>query len=158
MKQTLSILCFFLLCNLAFAQSQQSPITGTKSQLDTKLSSVGDGTYAYATDEHVGYQKCNGVWTFVPNKRQECYSGTTNSSGVYTISFTTAYAVAPNIQASITNQGGSNQYLRVTAVSTTGFTINAYSFSTNTILGIINLTSTTANTNGATVDVIVTEK
>lgn len=91
-------------------------------------------------------------------KRLEMYSGTTNSSGVYTVTFSTAFAVAPNIQVSITNQGSTNQYVRISNISTTGFTINAYSFSTNTLLGIVSLVSTTTNINGATIDVLVTEK
>lgn len=91
-------------------------------------------------------------------KRMEVYSGTTNSSGVYTVTFPVAFSVAPNIQASITNQSSTNQYLRVSNISTTGFTINAYSFSTNTLLGIVSLISTTTNINSASIDVLITEK
>lgn len=104
MKKLATLLTLFVFSGLLFSQSQQSPITGTKTQLDTKLSSVGDGTYAYATDERIGYQKCNGVWTFVPNKRHETYNGTTNANGVYTVTFATAYAVAPNVQASMVTE------------------------------------------------------
>lgn len=91
-------------------------------------------------------------------KRIETYSGTSNGSGVYTVTFGTSYSVAPNIQVSITNQSATNQYTRVSSVSTTGFTINAYSYVTNSLLGIISLTSTVSNLSGSTIDVLITEK
>lgn len=91
-------------------------------------------------------------------KRSELYSGTTNGSGVYTVTFSAAYSVAPNIQANLTNQSSTNQYLRISSVSTTGFTVNVYAFSTNTLLGIVSLISTTTNVSGSTLDVLVTEK
>lgn len=117
---------------------------------------TGAPTISGATGSYGVVTTSNGLVS--SGKRAETYSGTTNSSGVYTVTFGTAYSVAPNIQASITNQGATNQYLRVSSVSTTGFTINAYSFSTNTLLGIVSLVSTTTNINGASVDVLVTEK
>jgi hypothetical protein len=98
----------------------------------------------------------NGLVT--SGKRQELYSGTTNGSGVYTVTFGTAFSVAPNIQASIPAQSATNQYLRISSVSTTGFTVNAYSFNTNTLLGIVSIISTTSPLTSLPVDVIVTEK
>lgn len=85
-------------------------------------------------------------------KRQETYSGTTNGSGVYTVTFGTAYSVAPNIQANIINPTDT-QSLRITAVSTTGFTVLARN-RTDT-LGLL---PSYANLASATVDVLVTEK
>lgn len=90
--------------------------------------------------------------------RQETYSGTTNASGVYTITFTDPYDTAPNIQASITNQSSTNQFIRVSSVSTTGFTINVYQRNSASVLGIEVLLAAVVNVNGATVDVLVTEK
>lgn len=85
-------------------------------------------------------------------KRQETYSGTTSGSGTYTVSFGTAYAVAPNIQANIIN-GTDTQTIRITSVSTTGFTVLVRN-RTDT-LGLL---PSYANVNGAAVDVVVTEK
>lgn len=98
------------------------------------------------------------TFTISKSKRQETYSGTTSGSGTYSVTFSAAYSVAPNIQMSITNQSVTNQYARVSSISTTGFTINVYSYSTNSLLGIISLISSTTNINGASVDVLITEK
>lgn len=96
--------------------------------------------------------------TIATAKRQEVYSGTTNASGVYTVTFGTAYSVSPNVQVSISNQTTTNQYCRVTSVSTTGFTINAYVFNSNNLLGIVSLVTTTSNIASLGLDVLVTEK
>lgn len=112
--------------------------TGTSNQY-TK----GDGTYG----------------TLTATKRQETYSGTTNASGNYTITFGTAFSTAPNIQASITNQGvNTNQFIKVVSVSTTGFTINVFQRSAVTLLGIEVLLAATTNVPSIPVDVLVTEK
>lgn len=93
-------------------------------------------------------------------KRQETYSGTTNASGNYTVTFSVAYAVAPNIQASISNQSNVQYQIRVSAVSTTGFTINVNQRNTAflSLLGLDILTAGVTNISGAVVDVLVTEK
>lgn len=90
--------------------------------------------------------------------RQERYSGTTDASGNYTVTFATSYPVAPNIQASISNQSTTNQTIRVSSVTTTGFTVNVYQRSAVTLLGIEVLLAATTNVSGATVDVLVTQK
>lgn len=90
-------------------------------------------------------------------KRQETYSGSTNASGNYTVTFGTAYAAAPNIQANITG-GTALQRSTITSITTTGFTVNVVSQNTNTLLGIVSLVSSTTLVNGASVDVLITEK
>jgi len=107
------------------------------------------GTYGITTI-------ANGLVT--SGKRQEIYSGTTNASGIYTVTFSNAFSVPPNIQASIPTQSATNQYLRISAVSTTGFTVNAYAFNTNTLLGIVSLVTTTSAITNLPVDVLITEK
>ncbi len=85
-------------------------------------------------------------------KRRETYSGTTNASGNYVVTFGTAYAAAPNIQANII--GGTNTNLiKITAVSTTGFTVNVV-----TRVDVVGLLPSYNNVNGAAVDVLITEK
>ena len=91
------------------------------------------------------------------SKRQETYSGTTNVSGNYTVTFGTPYSVAPNIQANIVG-GTALQRSIISSITTTGFTVQAVSQNTNTLLGIINLVSGTTVINGSTIDVLITEK
>lgn len=86
------------------------------------------------------------------------YSGVTNASGVYTVTFPVAYATPPNIQASITNQTNVNQAIRVTSVSATGFTVNVFQRNAVTLLATEVLLATVVNVNGANVDVLVTPK
>lgn len=106
-----------------------------------------------------GVTVVSGVNTFTisKSKRQETYSGTTNSSGVYSVTFSQAYSVAPNIQANIIG-GTANQFLVITSISTTGFTVNAYQRNAVTLLATEVLLASTVNVNGANVDVLITEK
>lgn len=91
-------------------------------------------------------------------KRIESYSGSTDGSGAYTVTFSTSYTVAPNVQASIPNQSATNQFVRVSSVSTTGFTINVFARNSINLLGTDVLLFTTTNVSSATVDVLVVEK
>lgn len=101
-------------------------------------------------------QASSGSLDFIKNKptlkKQETFSGTTNASGNYTVTFGASYSVAPNIQANII--GGSNTNLiKITSVSTTGFTVNVVNRT-----DVVGLLPSYANVNGASVDVICTEK
>lgn len=85
-------------------------------------------------------------------KRQEAFSGTTNASGNYTITFSPAYSVAPNIQANII--GGTNTNLiKLGTPTTTGVTVNVVNRT-----DVIGLLPSYANVTGAAVDVLVTSK
>lgn len=128
-----------------------SPIT-TSGSITANLNTTGvsAGTYGIVTVTAKGL--------VTAGKRQELYSGTTNASGVYTVTFGTSFSAAPNIQACVTNQSVTNQGLRVTSISTTGFTINVFQRNSVNLLATDLLLSSTVNVNGATVDVIVTEK
>lgn len=86
------------------------------------------------------------------SKRQESYSGTTNASGNYVVTFITSYSLAPNIQANII--GGSNTNLiKIVSVSTTGFTVNVVN--RTDVLGLL---PTYSNVTSAAIDVLITEK
>lgn len=111
-----------------------------------------------ATSGTYGMVAVNNKGQVLWGKRQEVYSGTTNGSGNYTVTFSTPYSVAPNIQASISNQSAVNQSIRVSSVSTTGFTVNVYQRNSVTLLSVEVLLAATVNVSGATVDVLVTEK
>lgn len=88
------------------------------------------------------------------SKRVEVYSGSTNGSGNYTVTFGTAYPSPPYVVPTIPNQSSVNQYVRVTAVSTTGFTVHAYGF--QSLLGALQLGS--SNLTSLAVEVLVREK
>lgn len=85
-------------------------------------------------------------------KKQEAFSGTTNGSGVYAVTFGAAYSVAPNIQANIIG-ATDTQNIRITAISTTGFTVLVRNRT-----DVIGLLPTYSNVSGASVDVLITEK
>jgi len=85
-------------------------------------------------------------------KRRETYSGTTNGSGVYTVTFGTAFSVAPNIQVSL-NGGTDTQTWRVTSITTTGFSVTV-----RNRVDVIGLLPTYSNVATAALDVLITEK
>lgn len=85
-------------------------------------------------------------------KRQETYSGNTNSSGVYTITYTTAYSATPNVQFQV--NGGTNK----TTILLTSSTATGCSFLVQARADILGLLPTYSNVNNAQVDVLVTEK
>lgn len=111
-------------------------------------SGVTAGTYGVLTVDAKGRA--------TSGKRQETYSGTTNGSGVYSVTFGTSYSVAPNIQANIVG-GSSNQVITMT-VSTTGFTCTVVQRNSVTLLATEVLLANTTNVSGANVDVLITEK
>lgn len=85
-------------------------------------------------------------------KRQETYSGTTNASGNYMITFSSSYLVAPNIQANIIS-GSNTNLIKITSIATTGFTINVVNRA-----DVVGLLPSYTNVNGASVDILITEK
>ena len=91
-------------------------------------------------------------------KRVETFTGASNASGVYTVTFANTYSTAPNVQASITNQSATNQFIRVSNVTTTGCTVNVYARSAITLLSVEVLLAATTNVSGATVSLLVTEQ
>lgn len=126
----------------------------------TGISVISSTISNTAPDQTVVLSGSNGIttsgtypnFTVAKTKRQETYSGSTNASGNYTVTFGTAYSSAPNIQANII--GGTNTNLiKISSVSTTGFTVNVV-----TRVDVIGLLPTYNNVNGASVDVLTTEK
>lgn len=82
------------------------------------------------------------------------YSGTTNASGIYAVTFATAYSVAPNIQANVIGQGTEVQS-RIVSCTTTGFSVHVYQ---RVAVLTLALSTATTNVSGAAVDVIITSK
>lgn len=85
-------------------------------------------------------------------KRQETYNGTTNGSGVYTVTFSTPYATVPDVQPTWVGMTD-NQQVRLTSVSTSSFSVLA-----RTRTDIAGLLPTFANTASAPIGVLVTER
>lgn len=118
------------------------------------------GTYPNPTLANVVTAGTGGILTFNAKgqitsfKRQEIYSGTTDSNGLYTVTFGTAFASAPNIQANVIG-GTTEQMSRIVSVSTTGFQVHV--FQRATVLSLA-LSTATTNVNAANVDVIITQK
>lgn len=134
---------------------------GFLSSLSSKTTSdLAEGTNLYHTTararssvssgQGIAYNSSTGVISTA--KRQETYSGTTDGSGNYTVTFGTSYSVTPNIQANII--GGSNtEFIKITSISTTGFTVNV----TNRV-DTAGLLPSFSNVSSASVDVLITEK
>lgn len=112
-------------------------------------------------DQTVALTGSNGIttsgtypnFTIEKTKRQETYSGTTNASGSYTVTYGTAYSATPNVQFQIGTGGNNKETILLTASSTTGFTV--YVQLRADVLGLL---PSYSNVNGRNVDVLVTEK
>lgn len=107
------------------------------------LSNVGTaGTYGLVTTDAQG--------RVTTGKRQESYVGTTNASGLYTVTYATPYASIPNVQVNTIN--GNNKETQITTSTTTGFSI--YIQLRSDVLGLL---PTYSNVASRTVNVLVTE-
>lgn len=87
-------------------------------------------------------------------KRRETYSGTTDSNGLYTITFGASFSVAPNIQGNVIGQSTEVQS-RIVSVSTTGFQVHVFQ---RVAVLTLALSTATSNVASASVDVLITEK
>lgn len=143
--------------NVPFLTTNQS-MTFTGDVTGSGTTSIPITLNTVATAGTYGRVVVNAKGLVTSGKRQETYSGTTDGSGNYTVTFATAYSVVPNVQANLVPQTATNQYARISSITTTGFTVNAYSFNSNNLLGIISLVTTTSNIVGATIDVLISEK
>lgn len=85
-------------------------------------------------------------------KRVEHYNSTTNASGLYTVTYGTAFGATPNVQFQIVG-GSVTNTIRLTASSTTGFTVHVQNR-----VDVVGLLPTYNNVSGATVDVLVVER
>ncbi len=89
-------------------------------------------------------------FTVAKTKRQETYIGTTNGSGVYSVTYATAFSSVPCL--SYATIGGAIKEEELITSTTTGFSINV-----QLRTDLIGLLPTYANVSGRTVNVTVTE-
>lgn len=90
-------------------------------------------------------------------RRIETFLGTTDGSGNYTVTFGTAYASIPDIQPQL-QAGTPSQVVRITARSTTGFTVQVTNRGSVNLLGFEILLAATTAVSGSSVSVLVTER
>jgi hypothetical protein len=153
------------LSNVDNTSDLNKPISSaTQTALNGKLSSEVDGSVTNEiqtlsiTGSNLTISGSGG--NTVNLKKSVPYSGVTSGSGgtlgTYTVTFSTAYSVAPNIQANIV--GGTPNQTVVPTVTTTGFTVTAYQRNTVNLLSTEVLLGNTVATNGLNIDVLITEK
>ncbi len=137
-------------------------IQGIKGDTGTTGSAGTNGTNgANATTTATATTSVNGLMSAtdktkldgVSTKRRETYSGTSAvTTGAYSVTFPTAFSSAPNIQANIINPTDT-QSLKITNISTTGFTVVARNRT-----DVIGLLPAFSNASGLAIDVLITEK
>lgn len=84
------------------------------------------------------------------------YKGTTDGSGLFSVVFETPYAVPPSVNPQTEPNANSVTRVRVTAVSTTGFTVRTETNTGINVLGIDVLGLSVAAVPNVPVAVIVT--
>lgn len=87
-------------------------------------------------------------------RRMETFSGVTDASGNFTVTYASAYPAAPHVNPQVI-AGTASQVVRVTASSATGFTVNATNRATVTLLATEVLLAATTPVVGAAVSVSV---
>lgn len=90
-------------------------------------------------------------------KRTETFLGTTNASGNFSVTYSTPYLVAPDVQPQL-QAGTPSQVVRITSSTTTGFTVQATNRASVNLLSIEVLLAATTPVSGASVSVLVTQR
>lgn len=98
-----------------------------------------------------GYQRKANI------RRVETYLGTTDGSGNYTVTYSPAFSTTPDVQPQL-QAGTTQQMVRITSSTTTGFTVNATNRATVTLLSVDVLLGNTTPLVGASVGVLVTSR
>jgi len=123
---------------------------------------IASGSYhkiAWVTDRPggAGFMMSDGSSWLIPNKRIESYSGTTNGSGDYTVVYSPAFSVTPNVQPVTYPPADGVTRVRVTASDANGFTVRTERNASVTILSIDVLSIGVSGVSGVPVRVLVTE-
>lgn len=128
--------------------------------VDTTGKWLGAGTVIPAAQVNSDWNSVSGVSQILNKptlKKQETFVGTTDGSGNYTVTYSVAYSTTPDVQPQL-QAGTPSQVVRITASSTTGFTVNVTNRTSANLLGIDVLLATTTVVSGASVGVLVTER
>lgn len=123
-------------------------LTGTYPNPILSSTGVTAGTYGLVVVDAKG--------RVTGGKRQIAYSGVTDASGNYTVTFSTPFSVPPNIQVNVI--GGNYLYRKITNVTTTGFTVNVSAQNTTVVATISVIGVGVSVVSNANVDVLITEK
>lgn len=83
------------------------------------------------------------------------YSGTTNASGEYVVTYPVAYSQAPTIIPVQLPTTAANKTIRIVATTATGFTVKVEQRNSVNLLAVDVLLATTVAVNGASVQVVV---
>jgi hypothetical protein len=127
---------------------------------DTVAKWIGIGTTIPAAQVSSDWNSVSGVSQILNKptlKRIETYLGTTDGSGNYTVTYSSAFSVTPDVQPQI-QVASVTQAVRITATSTTGFTIQVTNRAVTTLLGIDLISGTSTPVSGASVGVLVTSR
>lgn len=106
----------------------------------------------------------SGSYTDLTNKptiplvlRTETFSGVTNASGQFTVTYSTPYSVIPDVQPQLT-AGTPSQVARITSNSVNGFTVTVTNRASVNLLGIDVLLAATVVVASAPISVLVTAR
>lgn len=137
----------FLLMNPTTRQLQLKSVDSLriKPVNFTRTSSPSDGQCAR-------WNATSSAWEwFTPATGSTTYTGTTNASGVYTVTYASAYSTTPNVQMSFI---GSNprDVIMLTSSTTTGFTVQV-----QRRVDVLGLLPSYTNQSGVTCNVLVTQ-
>lgn len=90
-------------------------------------------------------------------RRSETYSGVTNASGNYSVTYSTPFSVIPDVQPQLTS-GTPSQVVRIVSNTVSGFTVNVTNRASVTLLAVEVLLAATTPVAGAPVSVLVTAR
>jgi hypothetical protein len=127
---------------------------------DTTGKWLGAGTTIPSAQVNSDWSSVSGVSQILNKpalKRVETYLGSTDGSGNYTVTYSPAFSTTPDVQPQL-QAGTASQIVRITASSTTGFTVNVTNRSSVTLLGFDLLLASTTVVSGSSVGVLVTER
>lgn len=97
------------------------------------------------------------LWSGTSGKKSEVVSGTTDSNGLVTLTFTKSYLFPPFVLPVVVGMS-TEQFIRVVSVSNTQCQIHVYQRNSLTLLSVNLLSFATTNVNNTEVSVLIIEK